>query len=425
MSRRAAFTGVARDCAAHLPGVLQNLERFAASYRAASFLFVVSDSKDDTRTILKRWLADGRRGRVIDLGALEKRLTKRTERIAFARNTALDEIAGSEDAGHDHLVVADLDDVLARPVDADAFTRAAAWLDADPARAAVMANAVPRYYDVWALRHERWCPASHLSRATGARAAPTSLQAGRIQVALARDHDGAADGRDRAAVVAPDARADMKALIIDPAVHSLGGHHFNAVQRLQDELAGLGVAAPCLGSAFADRRVVEELACTPTFTRSVYGRLYATPGEFADSVEETCRQLAEAMRRSGTPDLIILPCCDQVAAMALARHLRRSWSRKRPRILLWLLYGPHHLKTPDDPAAASLDGEARAAFAELAASAGSVEAYCETPAMADFYRNLVPFEVGVMAGPGLPPRAPPPRAAGGPPGVSFLRLSQP
>ena len=41
----------------------------------------------------------------------------------------------------------------------------------------------------------------------------------------------------------------MKAQIIDPAVHSLGGHHFNAVQRLQDELAGLGVAAPCLGSA--------------------------------------------------------------------------------------------------------------------------------------------------------------------------------
>jgi glycosyltransferase involved in cell wall biosynthesis len=152
--RSAIFTGVARDCAAHLPGVLENLGRFAASYRAASFLFVVSDSKDDTRTILERWLADGRSGRVIDLGALEGRLTKRTERIAFARNAGLDSI----DAGHDHLVVTDLDDVLAQPVDAGAFARAAAWLDGDPARAGVMANAMPRYYDVWALRHERWCP---------------------------------------------------------------------------------------------------------------------------------------------------------------------------------------------------------------------------------------------------------------------------
>lgn len=212
----------------------------------------------------------------------------------------------------------------------------------------------------------------------------------------------------------------MKALIIDPAVHSLGGHHFNAVQRLQDELAGLGVAAPCLGSAYADRRVVEELSCTPTFTRSVYGRTYAAPSEFADGVEETGRQLAEAMRRSGTPDLIILPCCDQVTAMALARPLKRSWSRSRPRLLLWLLYGPHHLKTPDDAASAELDGEARAAFAELAANAGGIEAYCETPAMADFYRGLVPFEVGVMPGPGLPARARAKRAAGGPPVVSCI-----
>jgi len=158
VSRSAVFTGVARDCATHLPGVLENLGRFAATYRAASFLFVVSDSKDDTRAMLQRWLADGRSGQVIDLGALEDRLTKRTERIAFARNTGLDEIARSGHAGRDHLVVADLDDVLAQPVAADAFARAAAWLDGDPARTGVTANATPRYYDVWALRHERWCP---------------------------------------------------------------------------------------------------------------------------------------------------------------------------------------------------------------------------------------------------------------------------
>jgi len=158
MNRAAVFTGVARDCAAHLPGVLENLGCFAATYRTSSFLFVVSDSKDDTYAILERWLASGRRGRVIDLGALEGRLTRRTERIAFARNTGLDEIGRDGDASHQHLVVADLDDVLARPVDAQAFARAKAWLDADPARAGVMANATPRYYDVWALRHERWCP---------------------------------------------------------------------------------------------------------------------------------------------------------------------------------------------------------------------------------------------------------------------------
>lgn len=143
----------------HLPGVLANLERFATLYEAASFVFVVSDSIDDTRALLERWLATGgRHGGVIDLGVLEDRLPKRTERIAHARNAALEIVERSGCTGHDHLVVADLDDVLALPVAVDGFARAATWLDAEPSRAGVLANAVPRYYDVWALRHERWCP---------------------------------------------------------------------------------------------------------------------------------------------------------------------------------------------------------------------------------------------------------------------------
>ena len=40
--------------------------------------------------------------------------------------------------------------------------------------------------------------------------------------------------------------------------------------------------------------------------------------------------------------------------------------------------------------------------------------------MADFYRNLVPFEIGVMPGPGLPARARAAKAAGGPPVVSCI-----
>lgn len=154
--RRAVFVGVARDCAAQLPGVLDNLARFAALYHSASFVFIVSDTRDDTSAIIERWLA-GRSGEVIDLGMLEHLLPKRTERIAHARNAGLDVIA-RHFADHDHLVVADLDDVLSRPIPAASFARAATWLDAAPMRAGVLANSVPRYYDVWALRHERWCP---------------------------------------------------------------------------------------------------------------------------------------------------------------------------------------------------------------------------------------------------------------------------
>jgi len=50
----------------------------------------------------------------------------------------------------------------------------------------------------------------------------------------------------------------MKALIVDPAVHSRGGHHHAAVKRLQTELAQLGIKAPCLGSAYATPDIVRD-----------------------------------------------------------------------------------------------------------------------------------------------------------------------
>jgi hypothetical protein len=156
--RRAVFFGAARDCAAHLPHVLQNLDRFSAGYAEASFLFFVSDCTDDSAAILQRWLADGRRGHVIDLGPLATHLPRRTERLASVRNAGLDEIGRLRWHDHDHLVIADLDDVLDSPLSADGFIQAAHWLEGEPSRAGVLANALPRYYDVWALRHDRWCP---------------------------------------------------------------------------------------------------------------------------------------------------------------------------------------------------------------------------------------------------------------------------
>jgi hypothetical protein len=158
VKRRAVITGLARNCALHLPGVLANLTRLAAPYDETHFLFAVSDSQDSSLSLLADWLAAGRRGEVLDFGVLDERLPLRTERIAWLRNTCLDHLRLLPQADWDHLVVADLDDVLAAPIGDGPFARAIDWLDAAPGRAAVFANAAPRYYDVWALRHPRWCP---------------------------------------------------------------------------------------------------------------------------------------------------------------------------------------------------------------------------------------------------------------------------
>jgi hypothetical protein len=157
-TRRGVFVGAARNCEPHLPGVLENLARLEPLYGETSFIFVVSDSRDDTARILTKWLAAGRRGRVIDLGNLEPQLPLRTQRLAYVRNLSVDEVRQGEEATYDHLIVVDLDDVLAVPISVDIFAKAARWLDASSTRAGVFPNGRPRYYDIWALRHDMWCP---------------------------------------------------------------------------------------------------------------------------------------------------------------------------------------------------------------------------------------------------------------------------
>lgn len=154
----AVFVGAARDCARWLPGVLENLARLAHLYDRTAFVFAVSDSTDPTASLLGNWMRGQRAGRVIDLGDLAGRIELRTERIAFARNVYLDEVRRSVFADYRHLVVADMDDVLAAPVDAASYARAARWLEAAPDRSGVFAGAWPRYYDIWALRHPTWSP---------------------------------------------------------------------------------------------------------------------------------------------------------------------------------------------------------------------------------------------------------------------------
>lgn len=180
----AVFVGTARNCARWLPAVLDNLSRLSQLYARSAFVFAVSDATDSTVALLRCWMA-GRAGRVIDLGDLASRFERRTERIAHARNACLDEIRNSPWSGYSRLVTADMDDVLAAPVDAEAYARASAWLGAAPDQAAVFASASPRYYDIWALRHPTWCPHDCWHRIWG-RPPGESFEAAKFREVFAR-----------------------------------------------------------------------------------------------------------------------------------------------------------------------------------------------------------------------------------------------
>jgi FkbM family methyltransferase len=168
MGLSAVIACAARSCAADLPALFRNLETIAGLYERPAFVFVENDSEDETPELLRRWAAGRPDAHVLTLQGLDQRTPSRTERIAACRNAYLDFIkAGLAD--RDHLVVIDADEVNERPIEADAFARARDWLAADAARAAVFANFVPVYYDIFALRHPSWCPGDYQSEVKQAR----------------------------------------------------------------------------------------------------------------------------------------------------------------------------------------------------------------------------------------------------------------
>jgi len=155
---RAVFIGLARDCAPMLPAVLDNLARMAATFAQSAFLFVENDSRDATRAILERWCRSQDRAAILSPEGPAAHSLQRTVRLAALRNQLIDAVR-SRFADFDLLVILDCDDVNATPVtDMAGFTHAVDFLLADGSRAAVFANTLGEYYDMWALRQPQRCP---------------------------------------------------------------------------------------------------------------------------------------------------------------------------------------------------------------------------------------------------------------------------
>jgi FkbM family methyltransferase len=156
--RSAVFVGCARNCRAYLDQVLGNVERMAALYAKAAFIFVENDSEDGSKAALLQWLDSRPSGILLELDGLAATESSRTARLARARNGYLGHLRESPFIGYDDLVVLDFDDVNATPLDLAAFSAAADFLHADDETVGVFANSRPVYFDIWALRHPNWCP---------------------------------------------------------------------------------------------------------------------------------------------------------------------------------------------------------------------------------------------------------------------------
>ena len=138
--------------------MLANLERLAGTVAEAAYVFVENDSQDATRAILTRWGAARPNFTLFDLAGLGG-IPIRTLRLEYARNVYLEFVRGEPAlSDFDVLCLIDMDDVGARPLDQGQFQVALDYLTAEPDRAAVFANQIGTYYDMWAFRHPEYCP---------------------------------------------------------------------------------------------------------------------------------------------------------------------------------------------------------------------------------------------------------------------------
>src|SRR5690348_15397923 len=98
------------------------------------------------------------------------------------------------------------------------------------------------------------------------------------------------------------------ALVVDPSLRSLEGHHFGALQRLKIELTGLEFAVTSLVSAHMSADLAEESGLVRVFSRSIYGRERWNNDEFYEDAARFSDELRTAVRqRRLEPDLVIMP----------------------------------------------------------------------------------------------------------------------
>lgn len=181
-------------------------------------------------------------------------------------------------------------------------------------------------------------------------------------------------------------------LIVDPAIRSLGGHHYVAMQRLHRELHDMSLSFRALGSAQVDLHIRKELGVRPCFSETIYGRTIWTGSEFRRRAEAMAKELMRAVRWR-RPDLVVVPTCDQVIALALGLALKRLWIRWRPKILLWLLFPPESDGVADEYR------EGFAALRRAIGDDGNIHVCCETEGMKVSFSDTIGLEIQVRPGP--------------------------
>ena len=154
-NKKVVFAGCARDCEKYLEKILSNINYYTSLFEKSYQIIVENGSKDRTREILKSkknpncyYLFDDN---------LDQYKT-RGERLERARNKIIEKIKSEPDLRNcDLLVILDCDDTGEYRINNENISKSLEFLFSKKNIAGIFANQLGTYYDMWALRDEKYC----------------------------------------------------------------------------------------------------------------------------------------------------------------------------------------------------------------------------------------------------------------------------
>lgn len=147
-----------KDVARYLPHLFEVLHEVASVCTDVRIVLVENDSADETADLTAAFAKRDRRVSFMQYPGLGELVPERTDRLAFLRNSIVEELvalSGCEDGWT--AVMLDADEVTSELTTADVF-QLVDFLHEHPEYSGATANSKPIYYDVWTLRCEGWSP---------------------------------------------------------------------------------------------------------------------------------------------------------------------------------------------------------------------------------------------------------------------------
>ena len=145
--------GAISNCEKTIIPTINSLSESLKEADKVEYFFVESDSKDRSLNILKRLKNEIQYFNFESHGNLSKKLKSKTSRLAFCRNRYLYYQRKNNKFLSYYLLVVDMDGIF-RKFECNLFDEINSAVD----WAVMTANVKGRYYDIWALREDKWSP---------------------------------------------------------------------------------------------------------------------------------------------------------------------------------------------------------------------------------------------------------------------------